>query len=55
MRAAGYSFASICKKALTWSPNRRRAAIPACPQHDTDRQGRGFVASLPIHATENRL
>ena len=49
-----YTLASIYYEKLTWSPNRRRAAMPACPQHDTDRQGRGFIASLPIHAAENR-
>jgi hypothetical protein len=54
MRTLYYSLASICEKSLTWSPNRRHAAMPACPQHDTDCQGRGFVASLPTHATENR-
>jgi hypothetical protein len=40
---------------LTWSPNARRAAMPACPKHETDRQGCGFIVSLPTHATENRL
>ena len=54
MNATHYTLASICQKNLTWSPNERRAVVPACPQHDTDRQGRGFIASLPIHATENR-
>jgi hypothetical protein len=54
MKTTHYSLASICQ-ALTWSPNQGRAAVPACPQHETDRQGCGFVASLPIHATENRL
>jgi hypothetical protein len=53
MRTTRYSLASICQT-LTWSPNQRRAAVLACPQHETDRQGHGFVASLPIHATENR-
>ncbi len=53
MNTTRYMLASICQRTLTWSLNERRAAMPACPQHDTDRQGRGF-ASLPIHATENR-
>jgi hypothetical protein len=53
MSTTRYSLAYICLT-LTWSPNQRRAIMPACPQHETDRQGRGFIASLPIHATENR-
>ena len=55
MSTTRYSLAAICQKTLMWSPNQRRAAMPACPQHEIDRQGRGFVASLPIHATEKRL
>ena len=54
MRTTYDSFAYICQKTLTWSLNERRAAMPACPQHETDRQGCGFVASLTTHATENR-
>ena len=54
MRTTRYFLAYICSKTLTWSLNERRAAMPACPQHETDRQGRSFIASLPIHATENR-
>jgi hypothetical protein len=45
----------ICPKTLTWSPNLRRIAMPACLQHESDRQGRGYRLDLPIHATENRL
>ena len=55
MNTTRYGLASICQKPLTWSPNQSHAAgMPACPQHETDCQGRGFVVSLPIHATENR-
>jgi hypothetical protein len=54
MRTTYYLLASICQKDLTWSLNERRAAMPACPQHETDRQGRSFIACLPTHATENR-
>jgi hypothetical protein len=52
MKTTRFSLSYICK-GLTWSSNERRAAMPACPAHDTDRQGCGF-ARLPIHATENR-
>jgi hypothetical protein len=55
MTATCYALTYICQKTLTWSLNERRAVMPACPQHETDRHGRGFIASLPIHATENRL
>jgi hypothetical protein len=54
MSATRYSLAAICQKTLTWSLDQRRVAMPVCPQHENDRQGRGFIASLPIHATENR-
>jgi len=54
MSTTRYSLAYICPKTLTWSLNQRRAAMSACPQHENDRQGSGFIASLPIHATENR-
>ena len=54
MSKTRYSLASICQKNLTWSSDQRRVAMPVCPQHDLDRQGHGFVASLPNHATENR-
>jgi hypothetical protein len=40
---------------LTWSPNARHAAMPTCLKHETDRQGCGFIVSLPTHATESRL
>jgi hypothetical protein len=54
MNPTCYYRISICPKDLTWSPNARRAAMPACLHHETDRQGCGLIASLPTHATENR-
>ena len=55
MSTMRYSLAYICPKDLAWSPDLRHTAVFACPQHETDRQGRGLIASLPTHATENRL
>ncbi len=54
MRTIHYSLACIYQETLMRSPNLQRAAMPACPQHETDHQGRDLIASLPIHATENR-
>jgi len=54
MRTTRYSLAYICQKPLMWSPNGRRAAVRVCPQHENDRQGRGVIENLLIHATENR-